>query len=262
MGAAARAIGQRVVGPPAQPLRHLTMHVPHQAVLGGALGVARDRGAVARVVQRQGIGPRQRRIARRVEGLQRLDGHRLRGDAHPRVTLPHDLLVRQRPANVQVEQVRRVQHLDHHRAAEAGAIRGSPHQHARGERRVGGSDHSRARLRPVIDAGGPREQELFLDITIPGQVGRHPGLAGAAERVRRRRHRQRAVGQEGRGLCAGRRRAPERDDQQEEVGESGGARAGGGEAGGAHRGAVYQPGRGPDGRATIGLPRPPTEGRP
>ena len=197
MHARRRAVGERVVRPAAaQPLADMAIDVPHQPVLGGAVAVAGDGVAVLRVVGLQWIGPRQGAVARRVERLQRRDGHRLGGDAHPRVAVADELGIRHGPANIEVEQVRRVQHLHHDRAAECDAVGGAAHEHAGGIRRASRADHGRTGGGPVVDVSDAAEQELLLDVANCLQVGRRPRVVGRAERVRRGRDRHGAFSPE------------------------------------------------------------------
>ena len=178
------AVEQRVRGgATAQPGADLRVNVPHQPVLGKACAVGRQRGAVARVLQRQRVRHGERPVARRVERLQRRNRHRLGGDANPGVAVADDLLARDGPTEVQVEQVRRVEHLDDHRAAEARLVGRTPDEHAGHVRHVRRADDRRSRSGPVVDIRGAGHHELLFDVAQGLQVGRYARVVSGAERV-------------------------------------------------------------------------------
>src|SRR5690606_32744291 len=186
------AIAERVAGVcRAQPFGDMGVDVPDEAVLGCLGRVAANR-AVAWVVRGKRVGPVERRVAHGIERLERGDGDRLCGDADPGVALSDNLVVMDGPADVEIEQVRRVEHLDNDAAGECAERLRTADEDACGVRDVRGADDGAGRW-PVIDVGGAGDEELFLYVTLRIEIlGPHrPGRAAEGVALWRLRERPR-----------------------------------------------------------------------
>ena len=214
----AAPVGQRVGAVAATHERaDLAVDVPGEPVLGAPrAGARRVDGrhrvlAVARVVERQRVGERERAVARGVELLQCQHVDRLVGDADPGVAVADHLAVGHRPADVEVELVGRVEHLDDDVAAEARGLRGPPHEDAGGVRRVRRAHDGRTWGRPRVDVGLAADEVLVLDVAHLREVLGDERVVGGAEGIRGRGDRQRP-GHVGQGRSASTRSRGGRSD--------------------------------------------------
>ena len=145
-----------------------------------------------RVAQRQRVRERQRAVPLGIEGLERRHIDRLGGDAHPPVAAPHELVTHQCRADVEVIEVRRVQHLNHDVAAEPPRIRGAAHEDPSRVRRVPRAHDGRTSRRPVIRVRFAADEVLVCDIPAPPQVLGNQLVVSRPERVRVGRYGKRA----------------------------------------------------------------------
>jgi hypothetical protein len=179
-----------------------------------------DVRAVARVAERQGIGEGEAPVAARVERLECGDGDRLGRDPDPHVAVAQELPLHQRPADVEVEEVGRVEHLDHDVAAEAPPVGPAADEHARRVRGVRRAHHGGAGRGPAVDVRLAADEVLLLDVAGAGAVLRHRLMVRRAERIRCGADRQR-TGHLRQRRPGGGRTGEQRDGRQREKSASG-----------------------------------------
>ena len=156
----------------AQRLHRLREHVPAEDV------AARVQRAARRIGIRRGQG--KAAVARRAPALQAVDADELRGQAHGRVAVAHQVFVRGRPVEVDVLAGRDVVPLDRQRPVELRGLSGAPDDHAR-RVRVAAVDELRVaqRIDDPVAVGGAGDVVLLLDVAVRREV-----VGGGGERGR------------------------------------------------------------------------------
>ena len=143
----------------------LAEDVPGEAALGGPVRCRVEIGAGAALRWRHRVGPRERRVPGRVEGLERGDRHGRRRHPDVGVPVPHELVVVRVPHLLQVPAVGHVVQLDEHAATEPAGRDGAEH-HEPVHVGAGRPDDYLAGRAVVVDVGGPAVEELLLLVAI------------------------------------------------------------------------------------------------